>query len=52
MSPSSPCRDCPDRTVDPNCHDPERCERCAYCRATKEITEPRVLERIDMEERE
>lgn len=32
--------------------EPERCERCAYCRATKEITEPRVLERIDMEERE
>lgn len=27
--PSSPCRDCPDRTVEPNCHDPERCPKWA-----------------------
>lgn len=32
--------------------EPERCEHCAYCRATKEITGPRVLERIDQEERQ
>lgn len=30
--------------------EPERCEHCAYCRATKEITGPRVIERIDEEE--
>lgn len=29
MSPSSPCRDCPDRAVEPNCHDPERCPKWA-----------------------
>lgn len=25
----SPCKDCPDRTVEPNCHDPERCQKWA-----------------------
>lgn len=30
--------------------EPERCEHCAFCRATKEITAPRVIERIDEEE--
>lgn len=32
--------------------EPERCEHCAWCRATKEILEPRTIERIDMEEQE
>lgn len=30
--------------------EPERCENCAYCRATKVITEPRTIERLDLEE--
>lgn len=30
--------------------EPERCEHCAYCRETKEITGPRIIERIDQEE--
>ena len=30
--------------------EPERCERCAYCRATKQIIAPRTIERIDLEE--
>ena len=29
--------------------EPKRCEDCAYCRSTKEITEPRTIERMDME---
>lgn len=32
--------------------EPERCEHCAWCRATKEITGPRTIERIDIEEGE
>jgi len=27
--------------------EPDRCEKCAWCRATKEITGPRTIERID-----
>lgn len=30
--------------------EPERCERCAWCRETKIITGPRTIERIDTEE--
>lgn len=29
--------------------EPERCERCAYCRATKRITHPITLEELNME---
>lgn len=29
--------------------DPERCEHCAYCRATKRLTKPITLEELDME---
>lgn len=32
--------------------EPARCEECAYCRATKIITGPRTIERIDTEEAE
>ena len=32
--------------------EPTRCNKCAYCRATKEILEPRVIERMDLEEEE
>lgn len=32
--------------------EPERCERCAYCRATKVIEGPREIERMDAEEEE
>ena len=28
---------------------PERCEKCAYCRATKKLTKPITLEELDME---
>lgn len=27
MNAKSPCRDCPDRRADPNCHNPETCEK-------------------------
>ena len=30
--------------------EPERCEKCAWCRQSKVITGPRVIERIDTEE--
>lgn len=29
--------------------EPERCERCAYCRATKHLTKPITMEELDME---
>ena len=29
--------------------EPERCEHCAYCRATKRLTNPITLEELDME---
>lgn len=29
--------------------EPERCEKCAYCRATKRLTKPITLEELDME---
>lgn len=29
--------------------EPERCEHCAYCRATKRLTKPITLEELDME---
>lgn len=32
--------------------EPSRCGGCAYCRATKEILEPRTIERMDIEEGE
>lgn len=29
--------------------EPERCEKCAYCRATKRLTKPITIEELDME---
>ena len=38
----SPCKNCPDRTVEPNCHDPEVCARWAeYSAAVEKLRDAR-----------
>lgn len=40
--PKAPCKGCPDRTVDPRCQDPERCERwAAYAAELEKVRDAR-----------
>lgn len=43
MNPKAPCKGCAERTADPNCHSPERCEKWAeYYKACQVLREARA----------
>lgn len=53
---NSPCLDCKDRMIEPNCHDEKRCEKWGEyirkCQAEKDmLNEERALKKADAQRR-